>query len=337
MNKRLGLWLISLFAACCYSAYGTPVSSLQCANPGSTSTSSSDASINANSCTDFSYLFPSTQPASGLNNWQYGYYVGGTGPSVSLDPATYSLLSPTPAYDSSGNLISGITAGWWSKNFYLYWTALDAFEGHPNANYTDLHQSPYCNETLYVNCGSGLDTRGPGSPGAGDFLPTRRYIVPSGYTGMATVTVSGEKDYRTILGASQGVTDFIVMVHGGTSTVLGCINVPGDVGQMATSTIPTCSTTSMTMDPIANQPIYKTTVNATVTPGDFIDVVMVPFFQNNIAAASVGTTAGFADFSSGSFQLVTISGVPEPATFGLMGGALLLCGFARRKFCSRKS
>ena len=230
----------------------------------------------------------------------------------------------------------GITAGWWSKNFYLYWTALDAFEGHPNANYTDLHQSPYCDNALYQNCGNGYDPRGIGSPGSGDYFPTRRYIVPS-YSGMTTVTVSGEKDYRTLLGAAQGVTDYVVLVHGGSSTVMGCINVPGDPSQMATSVMPSCSSATMTMDPVGHQPIYTTSMGMMVNPGDYIDIVMVPLYQTNIAAASSGTS-GYADFSSGSFQLITIAGVPEPATFGLMGGALLLFGFTRRKLnCLRKS
>lgn len=336
MSKRFSIGSVFLFGLYCIGAYGTPVSSLQCANPGSTSTSSSSTSVQANSCTDFSYLFPNTQPASGLNNWQYGYYIGGNGPSLSLNPATYGLLSPTPAYDSTGSLMPGVNAGWWSKNFYLYWTALDAFEGHPNANYTDLHQSPYCDNSLYQNCGNGYDPRGNTSPGSGDLFPTRRYIVPA-YSGSTTVTVSGEKDYRTLAGAAQGVTDYIVLVHGANSTVLGCINVPGNAVQWATSVVPTCTPTTSTLDPIGSQPVYTTSVSTMVVPGDFLDIVMVPLYQNNIAAASAGTP-GFADFSSGSFQLVTIAGVPEPATFGLMGGALLLFGFARRKLnCSRKS
>ena len=46
----------------------TPTSPLICDRPGSTSASPGDTSINANSCTDFSYRYPnSPQPAAGAN------------------------------------------------------------------------------------------------------------------------------------------------------------------------------------------------------------------------------------------------------------------------------
>src|SRR5260370_16902399 len=72
----------------------TPTSPLICDLPGSTSASQADTSINANSCTDFSCRYPnSPQPASGTNNWLYGYYPTVLNPSAS-NPITPQVPHP---------------------------------------------------------------------------------------------------------------------------------------------------------------------------------------------------------------------------------------------------
>ena len=323
----LGLAILSLVAI---QVKATPVSSLQCANPGSSVASANANSVNANSCTDFSYLFPVNQPTTGLNNWQYGYYSGTAASTPTLNSSSFALMSPTPVYNSAGALIAGANAGWYSQNFSRYWTALDAFEGHSNASYTDLHQSPYCDQSLQ-NCGNGLDTRLTASPGSGEFWAARRYIVPSLYSGMVTVNLSTEKDPRTAAQGAQGVTEFVVQVSGGVSTILGCVNEQVNGTGSPNVVYPTCSAPTTTSDPLlSNQPIYTLSTSTSVHAGDFIDVVIVPNYNTNIAGP-VGSMVGHADFSSGVFQLVTINGVPEPATIALIGGGLFLLGFARRR------
>src|SRR5260370_27568329 len=111
----------------------TPTSPLICDRPGSTSASQADTSINANSCTDFSYRYPnSPQPAAGTNNWLYGYYPG------VLNPAAFNPMTQQVA-DSNGHFL-----GWWALDFNRYWTSLDAFGGHPNAEFTDYPAPPFC-------------------------------------------------------------------------------------------------------------------------------------------------------------------------------------------------
>src|SRR5258708_6146274 len=98
----------------------TPTSPLICDRPGSTSASQADTSINANSCTDFSYRYPnSPQPAAGTNNWLYGYYPG------MLNPAAFNPMTQQVA-DSNGHFL-----GWWAVDFTRYWTALVSYCSHP--------------------------------------------------------------------------------------------------------------------------------------------------------------------------------------------------------------
>ena len=312
----------------------TPVSSLMCANPGSTVASANAAYVNANSCTDFSYAFPSIQPSTGLNNWLYGYYAGVSAVNPAFNPGSFQTMLAIPAYNSSGQL-TGQNAGWWSQNFAQYWTALDAFEGHSNSSYTDLHQAPYCDPVVLQNCGNGFDSRSPNSPGSTDAWATRRYIVPSGYSGMLMISLSTEKDPRTSLPGSMGDTEYIVKVHDGVATTLACVNVPVD-GIMNPNVIyPDCGNTQVSTDPYASSPIYSTAVSTNVQPGDFVDLILVPSYNADIQTSS-GTTAALADFSSAVFQLEQITGVPEPGTFSLLAAGILCAGLTRC-YSSRRS
>ena len=313
-----------------------PVSSLMCSNPGSTTASASANFISADSCTDFSYLFPATQPASGLNNWQYGYYQG------SLNPATFSLMSPTPLLDTNGNPIPGSSAGWWSQDFFQYWTALDAFGAHSNSQYTDYHSYPYCISGVSCNpafgMSGGYDPRSPNGPDSGNFYSARRYIVPAGFTGDINISLETQKDPRTAFGAAQGYVDYVIDYSGGVATILGCINVPVN-GTMSSNVVPAnCSNAfSVTADPLGtSQPIYATVLGATVKPGDKLDFVVVPNFDTLIPFSA--NASGTADFGSGSFQLIDISGpaspifvIPEPSSIGLVLGGLGLLAFVRRR------
>src|SRR5258708_15797230 len=158
----------------------TPTSPLICDRPGSTSASQADTSINANSCTDFSYRYPnSPQPAAGTNNWLYGYYPG------VLNPAAFNPMTQQVA-DSNGHFL-----GWWAVDFNRYWTSLDAFGGHPNGEFTDYHNPPFCDAGLYQNCSaqSGPDPRSPSSPGSADQMAVRKYVVPVGH-GSTTVAIN---------------------------------------------------------------------------------------------------------------------------------------------------
>lgn len=270
-----------------------------CSNPGSTSAQATDANIHANSCTDFSYAFPANQPATGLNNWQYGYLTSSNATPPVMNPSTFSFMSPTPALDGSGNPIPGQVVGWWSKNFFQYWTSLDAFGAHSNADNTSDHFSPYC--TPNVSC---VGTTGQNQAVPGDYWADRRYIAPSAYTGPLTIVLQTQKDPRTAGPLAQGYTDYVLDTSGGTTTTLGSVSVPVVVN--------------------GTEPVYNLTLNkVNVKPGDVLDFVTVPNYDPALK--------GYADFSMGSFQLITIDGVPEPASLGLMAAGLLLLGIARKR------
>jgi hypothetical protein len=285
-----------------------------CNNPGSTTASASDTTVNANSCTDFSYAFPANQTNTGLNNWEYGYYQGGTGPNgtvITPALAASSFIPMTPVYlDQNGvptNTPPGpnnhsVDAGWWAVNFTQFWTSLDAFGAHANSPYTDLHDSPFCDQSLYQNCGSGPDMRSPDSPGSSEQYAVRRYIVPN-FTGTVLITFSVQKDPRTDAPGADGDQNFIMEYANGTATMLGGI---------------------ATVGPGAG-PIETLSVEAAVSPGDILDFIDSP---------------GANDYADGEFQLVTIEGLagsiqtqtlPEPATYGLTGLGLLLAAWKKRR------
>lgn len=303
---RVGLVVLALM---CVPAFATPISSILCANPGSTSASSSDSVINANSCTDFSYLSPNPQ-TSPVNNWLYGYYgslVGG--PPGALDPSGFKIMQSMPGCnaDQNGHLDCGQVTdpntghfGWWAVDFAKYWTSLDAFGGHANATDTDLHNSPFC--ITGINCGIGPDP----TPSVNQYA-VRRYVVPLGFSGTVTITVEAQKDPRTLSTSARadGDTDVVYYVNNG----LG----PVSITQVSALTINV---------PANDSTIFTKTTTLTVHGGDFIDFVIQP---------------NASDYSDGQFELITIQGAPEPASFILMGVGLLgLAGWKRlRKNSSR--
>lgn len=317
-------FLLGLFVLAGSQVYASQVTSLQCTDPGSTTASSSAVYVNANSCTDFSYPLTTQSMNATLNNWQYGYYTYNGGTPL-LDPTSFALMSSTQKYDTMGNVVVGQNTGWWSQNFNQYWTALDAFEGHSNATYTDLHQPPYCDAVLGT-CGSGPAPGGSNSVDSGNYFATRRYVVPD-YAGSVTLTLQGEKDPGTAVPTAESVTDYVLLVSGSNVTMEGCINVYAQATPDPNETYPTCSGTTTSNDMITSQSIYSMTTNFNVAPGDYIDIVMLPDYND--------TVSNYADYSSGSFELVTISGSPEPATFGVIAVGLGLLGFLRRKITPR--
>ncbi len=309
------LWGCVLFLSLSVVASASNISPLICSNPGSTTASSTDTSISANSCTDFSYAFPNPQPATGMNNWQYGYYNNPSvnsstvPPSFTFDSATvssFTMMSPTPTNAGAPNPNGNGTSNpqWWSTNFYDYWTSLDAFGGHVNADLTSLHNPPYCDPTSPTNCSptGGFDP----NPSVNQ-LAVRRYLVPD-YTSNVDITYQVQKDPRDATADSMGTDDYVLLYDGDTVTMLGSVSDPVNMG--------------------GSQPVMTITAdNVSVHPGDMIDFVMAPMYDS--------TMSNFADFSSGTFAMATINGpampsVPEPTTVGLMAGGLALLAALRR-------
>ena len=293
----------------------TPTSPLICDRPGSTSASPADTSINANSCTDFSYRYPNNpQPATGTNNWLYGYY------SSALDPAAFNLMTQQ-ATDSNGHFL-----GWWAVDFNHYWTSLDAFGGHPNGEFTDLHPPPYCDAAQYQNCSpsGGLDSRSPNSPDSADQMAVRRYVVPVGI-GATTVDINilAQKDPKTTSPSAHGTIEYVILYSGGIATSLITLNVPVNFD-------PNIQGAPPTSEGIA-QPVYSASANnISVKAGDFIDFVMAPATDPAMGNKTV-------DFSSGTFEVATIQSVPEGTTSLLVGAGLILVGLLRiRPFRSRQ-
>jgi hypothetical protein len=307
-----------LLAGCYATAKGSEISPLMCSNPGSTVASPADQSIDANSCTDFSYLFPSTQPPAGLNNWLYGYYQGSTGPGgtiVTPTLAASSFIPMTPVYrDQNGNVTSvppapgnsNKNAGWWAVNFTQYWTSLDAFGAHPNSPFTDLHEEPFCDQSLYQNCGNGPDMRSPYGPDSSEQYAVRRYVVPD-FSGEVTITFSVQKDPRTNATGADGDLNFIMQYGDGTATMLGSV---------------------LTVGP-GPGPVETETLETSVQPGEFLDFIDSP--NGN-------------DYADGEFQLITIQSsnstiqiqsLPEPATYGLVGLGLLSAAWKIRRLPTR--
>lgn len=287
----------------------TPLSPLICDHPGSTSASPANTSINANSCTDFSYRFPNTpQPATGTNNWLYGYYPG------LLDPGNFMPMLQQVT-GSNGHFL-----GWWAVDFNRYWTSLDAFGGHPNGEFTDYHNPPFCDDVRYQNCSTqgGLDPRSPNSPGSADQKAVRRYVVPVGIGGTTVdINIMAQKDPRTTDPSAHGTIEYVILYSGGVATRLIALNVPVNFDPNIQGAPPTSQGIP--------QPVYSASANnISVKGGDFIDFVMAPV---NDPAFNNKTV----DFSAGVFEVATIqsASVPEAATSLLVGIGLILVGVLR--------
>jgi hypothetical protein len=285
-------------------ARATPVSPLNCAAPGSTTASPSDTIIHANSCTDFSYIFPnSPQPAAGTNNWLYGYYLGAINPAGFL-PMTQQVT------DSNGKFL-----GWWALQFDRYFTSLDAFGGHANGDFTDYHIPPFCDPTVLQNCSptGGLDPRSPNSPDSADQSAVRRYVVPAAIgTTTVDINIQVQKDPRTTDPSAHGTIEYAILYHNGVPTTLITLTDPVNFNPSLPGTPPTPQGIP--------QPILTASDNNVVVHGgDFIDFVMSPMTDPKDNNQTV-------DFSSGTFEVITISSVPEPSFSLLLGAVLLLFG-----------
>ena len=273
-HRSVGVAALALLAVPCLLA--SSLSPLICSNPGST-VSTSNVVLNANSCLDYSNTF-----TQGANNWFYGYYS-----APSLVPGGFTQMT------SFNDPISGDT--FWANDFTRYWTSLDAFGGHPNGVLTSTHPSPDC--VIGLDCGDGS----PEAPGVANEIEqwaVRRYVVPTGFTGgLVNIVLAAQKDPRTVISNPEclynnkiqcpdGTMNEILLIHNGTVTNLGILNIPYA---------------------IAN----PTSVSAQVfvQAGDIVDFVMAP--NGN-------------DYGDGTFQLDTVqSVVPEPATLALVGGGLV--------------
>ncbi len=250
--RILSLAVVSLIliAGLSSSAFGSSVSPLMCANPGSTTATSSDTTVNANSCTDYSYQHPNSQ-ATATNNWMYGFYQG---TAETLDPAGFNpMLQQLPAGQG----------GWFAVDFFHLWTALDAFGGHPNSPHTDLHQDPYCDHAL-GNCGTGPDTNPAHSQDFVEQWAVRRYIVPMGFDGVLQVTLSVQKDYRTTSTGADGDTNYVILYSGGIPTTLATISVPTNPSALSGPAGPDTF------------PVQTMLFNVAVHHGDILDFVITP-------------------------------------------------------------
>jgi hypothetical protein len=309
----LGISPILLIGA--LSASTTPISPLICSDPGSTTASSSDTTIHADSCTDFSYQFPnSPQPVNGTNNWLYGYYPNG------INPATFTPMTQQVT-DQNGNYL-----GFWAVQFNRYFTSLDAFGGHPNGVFTDLHIPPFCDQTQFQNCSpsGGLDPRSPNSPDSADQSAVRRYVVPVGVgSTLVDITIQVQKDPRTTNPSAHGTNELVILYRGGVATTL--INLADPVN--FNPNLPGAPPTPQGIP----QPVLTASAdNVLVKPGDVIDFVMAPAIDPNFNNLSV-------DFSAGTFEVDKIQSVPEPVTWGLAAAGLLLACLARRAQVTRET
>jgi hypothetical protein len=354
-----------LFASVVWAVLGTLAyagSTIACANPGSATSSGNASSINANSCLDFSAT------VQGANNWSYGYYTSETASGVVnpsstvyppiLDPKSFTSMTPTPLLGSNGQILPNQYLGVWSQDFFQYWTSLDAFGGHSNGNYTDLHtintapgepwvwvpgMNSYCNfsGTGYYNCNpiGGYDPLNPNSPDDGNYWATRRYEIPTGFTGQVSIGVTSQRQFD--IPNSQAYTDYVIEDSNGVVTDLGSLYVPGNA---------------------STSQVFSDSFTANVTPGTFIDFVIVPAY-GTFDTYGQPPNSGYADFASGQYEIDTITGVnsagtggmgggggtggggggtgggsgptppsvPEPATTALVSAGLLLLGFLRRR------
>lgn len=307
ISSLLGISPILLIGS--LSASTTSISPLICSDPGSTTASPSDSTIHANSCTDFSYQFPnSPQPVNGTNNWLYGYYPGTTNPATFL-PMTQQVT------DQNGNFV-----GWWAVQFNRYFTSLDAFGGHPNGDFTDLHTPPFCDQAQFQNCSpnGGEDPRSPNSPDSADQAAVRRYVVPMGVgSTLVDITIQVQKDPRTTNPSAHGTTELVILYSGGVAKTL--ITLPDPVN--FNPNLPGAPPTPAGIP----QPVLTASAdNVLVKAGDVIDFVMAPAIDPNFNNLSV-------DFSAGTFEVDTIQSVPEPGSWGLAPTGLLLACLVRRR------
>jgi len=197
---------------------GSLPSSLMCSNPGSASNPVTTTSINANSCTDFSYSM-----VQGANDWQYGYYALGT-----ADPATY--VPGTNSFQQMGQALNG----YYAVDFSHYWTSMDAFGAHPNSPDTDLHNPPYCvNEP--ANCGTGKD--GNPSPYHVEQWAVRQFDIPTYFQGGSVdINVSGQKDPRDIF-PGQNTDILVFLTRNGAVSEIGSLLVPSDASVVSMPTL----------------------------------------------------------------------------------------------------
>ena len=219
--------------------------------------------------------------------------------------------------------IDGVNQGFWAYDFYHYWTAIGAYSAHPNDVYTDLHAQPYCDPTIGApyggggNCGDGMDPTNP--PGVSVTAPTnmggpdsitqwavRRFVIPTGFTGLVDIVFSAQKDPRTSSPTGDGTTLYGFLYHNGAAQTFGTMNV----GNTDTT-------------------IHSMSSTVSVSPGDYLDFVIDP--KSN-------------DYSDGTFELITINGtqnnipdpVPEPVSLLLVGGGLAaLTAFQRHRLANR--
>ncbi len=282
---------LTLLVGLSTSAIASPLSPLMCSNPGSTTATPNDTTIHANSCTDFSYASPNDQSVAS-NNWMYGFYQG-----------TFETLDPGGFNPMTQQLPQG-QFGWWAVDFYHLWTALDAFGGHPNSVNTDLHDPPYCDAVL-GNCGTGHDTNPAHVQDFVDQWAVRRYIVPVGFNGMVSITLSVQKDYRTTGPDADGDTNLIILYSGGVATTLASINTPTNPSALSGPAGPNTFA------------VQTVTMVVNVQGGDILDFPITPNAN---------------DYSDGEFQLITIQAIPEPSTILLVAGGLLAAAFAKRKY-----
>ncbi len=215
--KRLWMGLIALSVVSAVSAGALP-SSLMCSNPGSATNPVTTTSINANSCTDFSYSM-----VQGANDWQYGYYALG-----SANPATYIPTS------SSFQQMGQATNGFYAVDFSHYWTSMDAFGAHPNSPDTDLHNPPYC-VNAPPNCGIGPDNNP--SPYHVEQWAVRQFDIPSYFQGgSVNINVSGQKDPRDVM-AGQNTDILVFLDRGGVVSQVGSLLVPSNATVVSMPTL----------------------------------------------------------------------------------------------------
>jgi len=280
----VGLTAAVFFAA--PAVFASSVSPLICANPGST-TSTSNTFLNANSCLDYSNSF-----TQGQNNWFYGYFA-----APNLTPGGFTPMTKFTDQTTGDS--------WWAVDFNKYWTALDAYGGHPNGVLTSSHPSPNCDPG--ISCGDG-SAEAPGAPNEIQQWAVRQYVVPTGFAGgVVKVALTAQLDPRSVISNPECKTNLnvtcpdgsmneILLVHNGVVTNLGTLNLAYAVANPQTIS-----------------------AQAFVQAGDIIEFVLAPGVQY------------LNDYGDGTFQLDTVTSVPEPATVALLGGAMLLLLLWKRR------